>query len=381
MTSASPSPQDRPLAAQPLEVAERCWMIGYRNPSSLLQCNTYLRQFAGARQGTSICIDPGSQFDSAVIESNLATLTGNGGLDYITVNHQDPDVTGNLPALCERNPAATVMVTADTWRLVQHLRVRPGQLNFAPALGSRVLSLAGGIVWQPVPTPFCHFRGAMAFYDPEARILFSGDLFGGLNLLGRVHLFAEEADWAGIAHFHQIYMPTREVLRYAVRQIRALTPAVEIIAPQHGHVIAGELVPLFLERLENLLVGSDLLALELDEKFTAEYGELVDLLIGYAREVMGAAEVERRLIATTIIDGLEECLAADGLEWRVTGAGYSCATRVFARLAADEEHSFVSELRDRVLRFCSQRSVPVPPVGWGLEEGSRQQSGVSRFDS
>ena len=37
----------------------------------------------------------------------------------------------------------------------------------------------------------------MAWYDPESRTLFSGDLFGGLNQLGRVHLFAEEADWGG----------------------------------------------------------------------------------------------------------------------------------------------------------------------------------------
>jgi eukaryotic-like serine/threonine-protein kinase len=367
MSRVSTSPGDRPTAAQPLQVAACCWMIGYRNPSSLLQCNTYLRQFPGARQGISVCIDPGSQFDSAVIESNLTALTGDGGLDFITVNHQDPDVTGNLPALCERNPAATVMVTADTWRLVQHLLVRPGQLRFPPALGSRVESLAGGISWQPFPTPFCHFRGAMAFYDPEARILFSGDLFGGLNQLGRVHLFAEEADWAGIAHFHQIYMPTREVLRYAVRQIRALTPAVEIIAPQHGHVIAGDLVPLFLERMENLLVGHDLLALELDERFTVEFSELVDLLVGYARQVMGESEVDQRLGATAVDDGLEDCLKPTGRNWRVEHSGYSCATKVFARLAAGEEFAFVSELRNRVLSFCSQRSVPVPPIGWGLE--------------
>lgn len=43
MTADSPSLQHRPIAPQPLQVAERCWMIGYRNPTSLLQCNTYLR--------------------------------------------------------------------------------------------------------------------------------------------------------------------------------------------------------------------------------------------------------------------------------------------------------------------------------------------------
>ena len=129
-----------------------------RQPS-LLQCNTYLRLFPNARQGTSICIDPGSQFDAPVIDANLNSLIGGGGLDFITVNHQDPDVTGNLSALCHSNPAATVMLTEDTWRLVQHLRVRPGGLQFPPALGSSRQTLPGGIAWKPVPTPSAIFAG------------------------------------------------------------------------------------------------------------------------------------------------------------------------------------------------------------------------------
>jgi glyoxylase-like metal-dependent hydrolase (beta-lactamase superfamily II) len=366
MQGSDESAQDQPPPAQPLEVAERCWMIGCRNPSSLLQCNTYLRQFSGPGHGTTVCVDPGSRFDLAVIEANLNALLGDGRLDFITVNHQDPDVTGNLPSLCESNPAATVVLTEDTWRLAQHLLARPGKLQFPPALSNRLQTLREGVAWNPVPTPFCHFRGAIAFYDPQARILFSGDLFGGLNQLGRVHLFAEEADWAGIAQFHQIYMPTREVLRYAVRQIRALQPAVEVIAPQHGHIIAGDLVPLFLERMENLLVGSDLLAIELDDQFAAQYGELVGMLMESARQVIGSEEVLHRLKAARD-DELRQCLTYVGEDWRVARSPYVCATRVFVRLCEHEEPTFVEALRDQVLRFCSEQGVPVPPIGWGIE--------------
>lgn len=342
-------------------------MIGYRNPSSLLQCNTYLRIFSGPRQGICFCIDPGSQFDAGVIEGNLNSLTGHAGPDYITVNHQDPDVTGNLPAMCRTNPAATVMMTEDTWRLVQHLSVQPGKIQFPPALGSRRQVLLDGIAWQSVPTPFCHFRGAMAWYDPESRILFSGDLFGGLNQLGRVHLFAEEADWAGIAQFHQIYMPSREVLRYTIRQIRALAPEVQMIAPQHGHVISGDLVPLFLDRMEQLLVGYDLLALELDDRYACEYTELIAEMIAYASEVMGVEQLEERLAVKASDDQLDECLSLAGGQWQVRHAPYATSAKVFHRLAQDEGSTFVEEIRNRVLRFCEQRGIPVPPIGWGLE--------------
>lgn len=370
MTTSSTSHQASPINVQPHPVAERCWMIGYRNPTSLLQCNTYLRIFPGARHGTSICIDPGSQFDSAVIEANIKDLTGNCGLDFMTVNHQDPDVTGNLPSFCQSNPAATVMLTEDTWRLVQHLQVRPGALHFPPAFHSRVQTLRGGIAWQPVPTPFCHFRGAMAWYDPESQILFSGDLFGGLNQVGRVHLWAEEADWAGIAQFHQIYMPTREILRYAIRQIRALTPKVKVIAPQHGHVIAGDLVPLFLDQMEQLFVGYDLFGLELDELYSQEYGELVGLMIADAIMAMGDAEVARRLRASVVDDELEQCLKETAGNWQVRRSPYACTVKVFARLIRDKEPKFINAMRNNALRFCCERSVPVPPIGWGMESRS-----------
>jgi hypothetical protein len=79
MNSASNSQTTSPFDLQPLSVAENCWMIGFRNPASLLQCNTYLRIFAGPRHGTSVCIDPGSQFDAATIDANLSSLTGEDG--------------------------------------------------------------------------------------------------------------------------------------------------------------------------------------------------------------------------------------------------------------------------------------------------------------
>ena len=205
-------------------------------------------------------------------------------------------------------------------------------------------------------------------------MLGSGDLFGGLNPLGRVHLFAEEADWGGIAQFHQIYMPCRDVLRHTIRQIRALNPAVKTIAPQHGYVITGELVPLFLEKMEQLLVGYDLLAMELEESFSVIYHELTQLMLEAAKEVMGLEEVAERLRIGRIDDGLEECLAVEGTGWKVTQTAYSCATKVFERLSAGEEHTFTEELRNRVLAFCSQRGVPVPPIGWGFEGNTPEQT-------
>lgn len=357
------------LATGPLRVAPNCWLVGHRNPESLLQCNTYLRVLDDGASGVRVCVDPGSQFDYAVVEANIQQLIGDvSEVDVLTINHQDPDVVGNTAAFCEANPAAALVVSEDVWRLAQHLLIKPGTIQFANASRTPRLALAVGHRWQTVPTPFCHFRGAMAYYDPEIRTLFSGDLFGGLNQLGRVHLFAESTDWQGVAQFHQIYMPTREVLRYAIRQIRALTPRVEVIAPQHGHVIVGDRIGEFLDRMHELLVGHDLLACELDERYVRQYGELIADLVTQARELMGDDEALGRLRPEVTEDGLERLIRIEGTDVTLLSEGYSALAKVFARLTSGEPPEFVNNLRSFVLTGCSTRGLPIPPIGAGVEQ-------------
>ena len=356
------------LAMGPLRVSPNCWLVGHRNPASLLQCNTYLRILDDGASGVRVCIDPGSQFDYSVVEANIQQLIGDvSEVNVLTLNHQDPDVVGNTAAMCDANPAAALIVSEDVWRLAQHLLIKPGTIQFANAARTPKLALAVGHRWQAVPTPFCHFRGAMAFYDPEIRTLFSGDLFGGLNQLGRVHLFAESDDWQGVAQFHQIYMPTREVLRYAVRQIRALAPAVEVIAPQHGHVIVGDRIAEFLDRMHELLVGHDLLACELDERYLRQYGELIADLVAWAKETMGDDEALGRLRPDRADDGLERLVRVEGADVTLVSEGYSALAKVFARLADGEPAEFVNSLRSMVLAGCSTRGLPIPPIGAGVE--------------
>ena len=366
-TDTTPDP-NHTAPTGPLEVRPGCSMVGYRNPNSLLQCNTYVRTFEGGASPVHVCVDPGSQFDYATIEANIVQLIGDvGELHAFSLNHQDPDVIGNARYLCEANPNISVMVTEDVWRLAQHLLFKPSRVHFANAAQSQVAVLGDQHRWQLVPTPFCHFRGAMAFYDSELRILYSGDLFGGLNQLGCVQLLAEEQDWAGIAQFHQIYMPTREALRYAIRQIQALSPPVEVIAPQHGYVIAGDLVPLFMERMYDLPVGHDLLAVELDESQLDGYRDVVLQLVNLASTILSPEEVQQRLQSRDADDGLERLVRFKGDQVYLEREGYDAVVKVLARLTRGESLEFANALRSEVLGICSELGIPIPPIGAGIE--------------
>jgi serine/threonine-protein kinase len=370
-----PASQPLNVPSGPLPVREGCWMVGHRNPHSLLQCNTYVRSFEKGSTPIHVCVDPGSQFDYPVIEANIAQLIGDvGELHSFSLNHQDPDVIGNSQYLCDANPNISVMVTEDVWRLAQHMLFKPGRVHFANVARSEMTIIGDYHRWQLVPTPFCHFRGAMAFYDAELRTLFTGDLFGGLNRLGRVQLEAEESDWPGIAQFHQIYMPTREALRYAIRQIKALHPAVEVIAPQHGYVITGDLVHTFMERMYDLLVGHDLLAQELDDTYLEGYRDVIAQLMSRATETMGREEVLDRLSSSQPADGLHQLIQFDGDDVKLRRGGYDAVVKVLTRLSYRESPEIINAFRSEVLGTCSELGLPIPPIGAGIQEGAAPET-------
>ena len=346
--------------AEPIPVTDDCWMVGRRNPDSTLQCNTYIRTFRQFGSHRNVCIDPGSRIDYDVIKSNIEQLVG--GMREVhgmTINHQDPDVAGNASHFCDGNPEIDMIVSQECWRLLQHMQLKPGKLRLSQ---EKTEGISSPLPFQFVPTPFCHFRGAMALYDPEYRILYSGDLFGGLNRPGLIHLLATEEDWEGIAQFHQIYMPSREVLRYAVREILKLRPKVEIIAPQHGHVITGDLVGLFLERMHELPVGYDLLASEWDRENLSGYRDVLQRLVAIAGEYFGAMNVIGRLSSQDAGDDLHLQLQLGGGIIHLEREGYSALAKTFARLAEGESEEFVESLRIAVIEDCEAYGLPVPPA-------------------
>ena len=254
-----PEHDARYLSVQPVEFAPNSYWIGKRPPGEIFYANPYLRCFEGQGKSFNLIIDPGSSSDFAVVQAKTSKLIKElKHISAVFINHQDPDVGSSAGVLLGRySPQAHVLCTEDTWRLIQYYNI-PRERFIAMERYPSGLPLPTGHTIVPVPSPFCHFVGAMMLYDPETRVLYTGDLFGGLTDRKAQGLWADESDWVGMRAFHQIYMPTNKALRHAMARIRAL-PQVDIIAPQHGRLIRGELIEVFMSRLERLAVGLDIL--------------------------------------------------------------------------------------------------------------------------
>jgi len=270
-----------------VEIAPSSYWVGSRPSKSIFFANPYLRIFRGRNKNGqkiqfNLLIDPGSSQDFATVQAKVSSLIG--GMDKISavfINHQDPDVASSTTLLLGRYaPRANIICSEDTWRLVQHYNL-PRERFLSTDKYPRGFAIETGHTLVPVPSPFCHFAGAVMLYDPETRVLYTGDLFGGLTAREAVGLYADDSDWTGMRAFHQLYMPMNKALVRVMQRIRQLSPAPQMIAPQHGRVIRESLIDFFMRHLENLPVGLDLVE---------DAGETNDAWNTVFRRVLNVAE-------------------------------------------------------------------------------------------
>ncbi|MEN8188966.1 MAG: MBL fold hydrolase [Thermodesulfobacteriota bacterium] len=262
---------------EPVELKENVWWVANRS-ESLLEVNVYLLTYPHDKGQTNVMLDPGPTELLNHLQKKVQPIIGGlNKLHALLINHQDPDVAPNAGFIQKMNPNCMVVASEDTWRLIRFFGLKQNRFKPVESFPTRRVSMPGGQQLVFVPSPFCHFRGAIMYYDVTSRILFSGDLFGGLSY--SQDLYATEESWEGIKTFHQLYMPSREALQLAVSLIRNLKPAPEMIAPQHGSIIKGDLVPDFIDRMYNLQVGLDLLKeRERKENFIGAANELLEEL-------------------------------------------------------------------------------------------------------
>jgi eukaryotic-like serine/threonine-protein kinase len=350
----------------PVAIAEDTYWVGKRDPTSIFHANPYLRIFrsSAGRGTTSLLIDPGSATDVAVVVSKCTQLLGSmSALSAVFVNHQDPDVGSSTPQIVGRHaPHASVLCSEDTWRLIVCFGL-PRDRFLATDRCAHGIELATGHVVLPVPTPFCHARGAVMLYDPETRVLFTGDLFGGLTERDADGLYADESDWKGMRAFHQIYMPSNAALRRAMTTIRELQPPPVLIAPQHGRLLRGPLLWEMVERLEKLPVGLDIID-EDDAESLDAWNVVLTHVLRAARDLLGpvveAKLADDRDLADTLVFG------ATGP--RATSLGRWTVERALDLLLEREPPPIANAVKMEALSWCETLGLPVPHVRLDEEE-------------
>ncbi len=116
----------------------------------------------------------------------------------------------------------------------------------------------GGLGLQAIPAHFCHSSGNFQLYDPEAKLLMSGDMGMAVEPgQSEAPFFCRDFD-SHIRHMeplHRRWMPSSQAILEWVERVQHLD--IQLMAPQHGRVLWGEDIQRFLNWVCELKVGPD----------------------------------------------------------------------------------------------------------------------------
>lgn len=112
----------------------------------------------------------------------------------------------------------------------------------------------GAVRLQLIPAHYLHSSGNLHVYDPEAKILMSGDVGAALEGLDAgpfVDNFTEHT--TKMRMFHRRWMPSNRAKNDWIKRVKQLD--VNILAPQYGRMFKGDDLKRFLDWFKALEVG------------------------------------------------------------------------------------------------------------------------------
>ncbi|HEX8948337.1 MAG TPA: FprA family A-type flavoprotein [Dissulfurispiraceae bacterium] len=153
-------------------------------------------------------------------------------LDYIVMNHAEPDHAGAIARMMQVGSKAMLIATKKGAKAAQLYYAVPEE-RIKTVEDGEILAL-GGKTLQFIDAPWLHWPETMFTYLVEDRILFSCDFFGMHTARDLYGEESEEAISSAKTYFGEIMMPFRSMGRKALDKISRLD--IGTIAPGHGPI-------------------------------------------------------------------------------------------------------------------------------------------------
>lgn len=153
-------------------------------------------------------------------------------IEYIVMNHAEPDHAGAIPRLMELNDDAILVCTEKGGEFAERYYGIPDER--LKIVGDGEEMALGGKTLRFIEAPWLHWPETMFTYLVEDRILFTCDFFGFHTAFG---LYSDESESLipeSKKYFGEIMMPYRSMGKKAVDKISGLE--IDVIAPSHGPI-------------------------------------------------------------------------------------------------------------------------------------------------
>lgn len=168
-------------------------------------------------------------------EKNLLDALQGRSLDYLVIQHLEPDHSGSIHRVLELFPEVTLVANAKLFQMLPQFITVPEETEKITVAEKDTLSL-GSHTLTFIMAPMIHWPEVMVTYESSEKVLFSADAFGTFGALDE-----QEEDWACEARRYY----TNIVGKYGapVQTLLKKAQALEIdsIAPLHGPVLRENL--------------------------------------------------------------------------------------------------------------------------------------------
>jgi flavorubredoxin len=162
---------------------------------------------------------------------NIKELIDPSKIDYIILNHAEPDHSGSIKKIANKAPKAKIISSErgrpTLNRYYQELDITTIKEYPTLDLGKKTLSF--------VPIPMAHWPDSMVTYITEDKVLLSNDAFG--QHIASSSRFDDEIDnsilWQeATSYYANILMPLNRSVNRAINALEGIE--IDMIAPSHG---------------------------------------------------------------------------------------------------------------------------------------------------
>ena len=186
----------------------------------------------------TVLLDSVDRSVSGVFFENIEHLLGERMLDYIIVNHMEPDHCASLGELVFRYPEVKIVCNSKTEAMIKQF--------FSFDISDKVIIVSEGQTISTgrhtfafVMAPMVHWPEVMVTYDTEDKILYSADAFGTFGALGG-NFFADEvdfeSDWLPDARRYYTNIVGKYGTQVQALLKKALTLDISMVCPLHGPI-------------------------------------------------------------------------------------------------------------------------------------------------
>ena len=186
----------------------------------------------------TVLLDTADASVSRQFIENVQHVLGGRSLDYLIVNHMEPDHCAVIEDIVLRHPNLKLIGNAKTLQMIKQFFDFDVESRFVTVKEGETFS-TGHHTLTFVMAPMVHWPEAMFTYDVEEKILFSADAFGTFGALNG-NIFNDEVDfekdWLSEARRYYTNIVGKYGAPVQAALKKAATIDIEMICPLHGPI-------------------------------------------------------------------------------------------------------------------------------------------------